>query len=321
MAASRPMKGSRPFLHPLSYLSWRLVLMKRLLFLTCVLVLAPAWAIAAFDDAKDKPKADSPETAAEQLKALAADFNKTRTEIVAKYRATQDEAEKEKILEQYYAVPQTFVGRYAEFAEKHAKDPAALQALVWLVTNGGGAPEAGKAADTLVKDHLDKPAIATLIQQGSQTSGPGPGLEKIARGVIEKSTDDQKKALATVALAKVLGNQAELIHSLKKASGEALKKEEATHGKEFIARLRAADPDKVCKEAEGLLEQVIEKHGDIKQGNSTLGATAKNDLFMLRTFSIGKVAPEIDGEDTDGKPMKLSDYRGKVVVIDFWGHW
>lgn len=38
-------------------------------------------------------------------------------------------------------------------------------------------------------------------------------------------------------------------------------------------------------------------------------------------FAIGKVAPEISGEDIDGKAFKLSDYRGKVVVIDFWGDW
>jgi thiol-disulfide isomerase/thioredoxin len=37
--------------------------------------------------------------------------------------------------------------------------------------------------------------------------------------------------------------------------------------------------------------------------------------------AIGKVAPEIDGEDIDGKPMKLSDYRGRVVVLVFWGAW
>ncbi len=36
---------------------------------------------------------------------------------------------------------------------------------------------------------------------------------------------------------------------------------------------------------------------------------------------MGKVAPEIEGEDLDGKPFKLSDYRGKVVVLDFWGNW
>jgi thiol-disulfide isomerase/thioredoxin len=33
---------------------------------------------------------------------------------------------------------------------------------------------------------------------------------------------------------------------------------------------------------------------------------------------IGTPAPEIDGEDFDGKRVKLSDYRGKVVVVVFW---
>lgn len=36
---------------------------------------------------------------------------------------------------------------------------------------------------------------------------------------------------------------------------------------------------------------------------------------------VGKLAPEIEGEDVDGVPFKLSDYRGKVVLLDFWGHW
>jgi peroxiredoxin len=35
----------------------------------------------------------------------------------------------------------------------------------------------------------------------------------------------------------------------------------------------------------------------------------------------GKPAPEIDGLDTAGKPLKLSTYRGKVVVLVFWGSW
>ncbi len=32
----------------------------------------------------------------------------------------------------------------------------------------------------------------------------------------------------------------------------------------------------------------------------------------------GKVAPEITGVDADGVAFKLSDYRGKVVLLDFW---
>jgi serine/threonine protein kinase len=36
---------------------------------------------------------------------------------------------------------------------------------------------------------------------------------------------------------------------------------------------------------------------------------------------VGKPAPEIDGEDLDAQCFLLSDYRGSVVLLDFWGFW
>ena len=32
----------------------------------------------------------------------------------------------------------------------------------------------------------------------------------------------------------------------------------------------------------------------------------------------GYLAPDIEGSDLEGKPMKLSDFRGKAVVLEFW---
>jgi len=32
----------------------------------------------------------------------------------------------------------------------------------------------------------------------------------------------------------------------------------------------------------------------------------------------GNRAPEISGVDADGRRFALSDYRGKVVLLDFW---
>lgn len=38
-------------------------------------------------------------------------------------------------------------------------------------------------------------------------------------------------------------------------------------------------------------------------------------------LEVGNLAPEITGTDLDGQTFSLSDYRGKVVMLDFWGHW
>jgi hypothetical protein len=79
--------------------------------------------------------------------------------------------------------------------------------------------------------------------------------------------------------------------------------------------------EKLAKEAEAVLKRAAEKYGDVKTSNKTVGDLAKAELFEARHLGMGKEAPEIEGEDIDGKKFKLSDYRGKVVVLDFWGHW
>lgn len=38
-------------------------------------------------------------------------------------------------------------------------------------------------------------------------------------------------------------------------------------------------------------------------------------------LEVGNLAPEIEGVELGGTTMKLSDYRGKVVLLDFWGDW
>jgi thiol-disulfide isomerase/thioredoxin len=55
--------------------------------------------------------------------------------------------------------------------------------------------------------------------------------------------------------------------------------------------------------------------------NTTLGEIATKKLREISNLRVGAPAQEIAGEDIDGKPLRLSDYRGKVVVLDFWANW
>ena len=76
------------------------------------------------------------------------------------------------------------------------------------------------------------------------------------------------------------------------------------------------------KEAEKYFERAAADYADVPvfEGR-TVGSIARGELFEMRELVVGKSAPEITGADVDGKPFKLSDYRDKVVVLDFWGRW
>jgi thiol-disulfide isomerase/thioredoxin len=82
------------------------------------------------------------------------------------------------------------------------------------------------------------------------------------------------------------------------------------------ARLKEAAPDRkpLADQDRHRLEQRLAR-------TSTLGETAEARLDEMHNLAVGKPAPEIVGLDFEGKPLKLSDYRGKVVVLVFWGTW
>jgi len=47
----------------------------------------------------------------------------------------------------------------------------------------------------------------------------------------------------------------------------------------------------------------------------------KSQLNQTKSLVTGGEAPEIEMETPEGKMMKLSEMRGKIVLIDFWASW
>ncbi|RXK83606.1 TlpA disulfide reductase family protein [Filimonas effusa] len=44
-------------------------------------------------------------------------------------------------------------------------------------------------------------------------------------------------------------------------------------------------------------------------------------LKSINTTAVGTMAPDFTQFDPEGKPVKLSDYRSKYVLVDFWASW
>jgi len=82
-------------------------------------------------------------------------------------------------------------------------------------------------------------------------------------------------------------------------------------------KVKGNDPE----EAKALLHTALKDSSQTKSLDENVIAMARSDLYDLEHLSIGQPAPKMEGEDADGKKLKLSDYRGKVVLISFFGDW
>lgn len=60
---------------------------------------------------------------------------------------------------------------------------------------------------------------------------------------------------------------------------------------------------------------------DQKYPNTKSIVSLKQQLDELRSLSVGQPAPEIALPNPEGELVKLSDLRGKYVLIDFWAAW
>jgi peroxiredoxin len=57
---------------------------------------------------------------------------------------------------------------------------------------------------------------------------------------------------------------------------------------------------------------------------STLAKAADSMIAAVeaeRAFAVGKVFPDFAELDLDGKPLSIANYKGKIVLLDFWATW
>jgi hypothetical protein len=262
--------------------------------LVAVLALGPGlWADGPpKEKAKEAPK---PATPAEQYRALTERFTKAQQEFFTEYQKAKTEEERNKLFQEKYPQPATYAGKMMAIAEKYPKDPAAVDALVWVVTSVRQGPQVDKAMELLVKDHVDSPKLGTaaamLVYFGSNQT------EKWLQTILNKNPHKDVQAMACLSLGQYL----------KRRVGDP--------------NVAAVERERLTREAEAYFERAAKDFPGVKYYRRNVAEMAKGELFELRNLAIGKTAPEINGEDTEGKKFKLSDYRGKVVVLDFWGNW
>lgn len=285
--------------------------MSRLLLVASFLIL-PLTARAADDE---------PKTPADALRALAMEYNQAAQPIVQKARGAESDDDRAQAIAQYRQLSNRYAPRFLALATKAGTDAdTAFDGLTWVLGNASGSPEATKAAEILAKDHVGNKKIGSLLSASARSLYPS--AEKFIRAVRAGADTPERQGKAAFFLALHLKNKYEEVQQLNQADDLGVKKRlEMFHGKELVRALAELDPVKIRKECEALLDEVAMKYADVKQGRTTLGKLVEPELFELRRLAVGKTVPDVNAEDIDGKRFNVADYRGKVVVMVFWGTW
>ncbi|KLT66920.1 TlpA disulfide reductase family protein [Pedobacter sp. BMA] len=74
------------------------------------------------------------------------------------------------------------------------------------------------------------------------------------------------------------------------------------------------------QEFERQLVKYAEEIKDDIKGNATVDAFIKQ-MASLKTVQVGQLAPAFTMKTADDKPISLSDYKGKFILVDFWASW
>ena len=215
--------------------------------------------------------------------------------------------------------------RLLEFALRNPGTSAAEQALIVLANGTLQDPEFEKAWQTLARDHFRTDRIRMLLGTRYLGRWTSKGVEELYRNAMSRNPYGDIRGNACYLLAEFLRRQAagvRLLRLSRAARGDRGLKPLPDDNRN-LDRILTRDPKALEEEAITLLERVTVEYNEIESyttsyGNGNprrLGEAARTSLDELRRLSVGNVAPEIDGNDLDGKPMKLSGFRGQVVVL------
>lgn len=186
-------------------------------------------------------------------------------------------------------VPPTkeFIDRAMTHAEEYAGKDDAVRFLVFIVKNATDEKNAViKAFRTLVADHTGNPDLAGALRFLGRAER-FIGRQRLLDGLATIESENKTPA--------VIAN----VHLLR-------------------GTILFENPENEEQRAAGIadLERVATVTDD-----EDLKKQAAGVLFEARHLAVGCQAPDIVAQDTEGVSFMLSDYRGKVVLLDFWGFW
>jgi peroxiredoxin len=258
-----------------------------------VLILSVAWLPQALAAATTAPPHASA-SARKMLKDLLAEYNEgvqgIRREML--HKMSLEDVNQKLWSDGPFERLAHFGPRFLALARQNPRTDVGWASVRWVVyVRGFSKTDKAAALEQMLRDHMqDDEFYEDLFQHLYR---PGVDAENFYREVLKRPNAPRRvTGLACYSLAVWLNR-----HGGEKETSEALRLFQRV-GAEYADLPHPYDP---------------------KRG--TLGDAAARARFEIEHLQVGKPAPDIVGEDVEGRPFRLSAFRGKVIVVVFCGDW
>ncbi len=220
--------------------------------------------------------------------------------------------------------------RMLELAVRHPRTNAAEQALIWIATHNNYSPESNRAWEFLARNYSRSDRIKQVLsRQRVGFQWASQSVEDLLRNTLEQNPYREIRGLACYWLAEMLEFRAEGLRLWPIIGPKQAEQWRERFSPQDFERVIKQDPRSLEDEVARLYERIMAEFPMVENNDARCGLppqilggpaihipdVARVHLNALRRLLPGKPAPEIEGTDLAGRPMKLSDFRGKVVVL------
>ena len=238
-----------------------------------------------------KEKAARVTSAEAEYKTLLKGYNAAEQRFYEPVEKAKTDAERRKVrIDEAKNPAHAYLPRFQALARREHRNETGAKSLLEIMELAFQVEDTKVAlttADSLIADHIASPSIQQAAVMISYINRPPDVIRaaQLLQKIVDRSTNHSNKAAAIYSLASLY-----------------------TEGSTSTAAQKA--------EAKSLLAQITADYSDTPFAKSAVGSR-----FQLENLQIGMTAPDFEATDEAGQKFKLSDYRGKVVMVDFWGFW
>jgi hypothetical protein len=237
------------------------------------------------------------------------------------FKAAVEAKDRQKLTElsKTVALPdaKAFGTRAIELADKYKGDET-LRVLAYATANFGDKDTMKAVAERVEKDHIKSPALGDVLENARALTGAlgVEGASKLLDRVIAENTHALPKAWAKYWQGQSQQQNARRMQSTLSRP----EKKDATDEDKAKAKVEKEKAAEEMPKAQAAADKLFAEAAALAAGTPHIDRIGA-PVFEKERLQVGMQVPDIVGEDVDGVVFKLSEYRGKVVLIDFWGFW